>query len=458
MTASTAATRPRPRWAAAAVLVIGLTGCGTAVPDAAPGPGATGLFDSSQVHTVDVQVDEADVAAMISEYRTSGEKTWIPGTVTIDGTELSDVGLRLKGNSSLRMTSSDADPATLPWLVRLDKYVDGQSYGEVRSFVVRSNVTGTAVNEAVALELIELAGLAGQQATPVRLTVNDGAPTLRLVIENPDEVWEASVFDSVGALYKSEAEGDWSYRGADPASYTDVFDQETGEDDLTPLIEFLDFVNNADDATFAAEIADNLDVESFSRYLAVQELVGNFDDISGPGNNSYLRYDAETGTFTVVSWDQNLSFGAMNEMVPGGAGGGVADGAQVPPGGAPDAGGLGQRPGAGELPSTPDGRTVEPPGGMGDLGDLPGGMGDLGDLPGGMGGMGGNILEERFRAVPELAALYDKAVADLTAELIDSGAAAEVLATWVAVLTEHAGDLVDTATIEHDAAAVATYL
>ncbi len=159
------------------------------------------------MHTVSVQVDEADVVAMISEYRTSGEKTWIPGTVTIDGTELSDVGLRLKGNSSLRMTSSDADPATLPWLVRLDKYVDGQSYGEVRSFVVRSNVTGTAVNEAVALELIELAGLASQQATPVRLTVNDGAPTLRLVIENPDEVWEASVFDSAGALYKSEAEG-----------------------------------------------------------------------------------------------------------------------------------------------------------------------------------------------------------------------------------------------------------
>ncbi len=230
-----------------------------------------------------------------------------------------------------------------------------------------------------------------------------------------------------------------------------MFDQETGEDDLTPLIEFLDFVNNADDATFAAEIADHLDVESFSRYLAVQELVGNFDDISGPGNNSYLRYDAETGTFTVVSWDQNLSFGAMNEMVPGGAGGRVADGAQAPPGGAPGAGGLGQRPSAGELPSAPDGRTAEPPGGMGDLGDLPGGMG-------GMGGMGGNILEERFRAVPELAALYDEAVADLTAELIDSGVAADVLATWVTVLTEHADDLVDTATIEQDAAAVATYL
>jgi len=282
------------------------------------------------VHTLDVQVDEADVAAMISEYETSGEKTWIPGTVTIDGTELSDVGLRLKGNSSLSTLDADADPATLPWLVRLDKYVDGQSYRDITSFVVRSNITTTAVNEAVALELIELAGLASQQATSVRLTVNDGTARLRLVIENPDEDWASSVFDSPGLLYKSEARGDWSYRGDDPASYTDVFDQQAGEDDLTPLIELLDFVNNADDATFAAELADRVDVEAFARYLAVQELVGNFDTISGPGNNSYLWYDAETEVFTVVSWDQNLSFGIT--PMAGGMGGGPGVGGSLPDG------------------------------------------------------------------------------------------------------------------------------
>src|SRR5665648_816734 len=368
---------------------------------------------------------------MISEYETSGEKTWIPGTVTIDGTELSDVGLRLKGNSSLSTLDADADPATLPWLVRLDKYVDGQSYRDITSFVVRSNITTTAVNEAVALELIELAGLASQQATSVRLTVNDGTARLRLVIENPDEDWASSVFVSTRLLYKSEARGDSSYRGDDPASYTDVCDQQAGEDDLTPLIELLDFVNNADDATFAAELADRVDVEAFARYLAVQELVSNFDTISGPGNNSYLWYDAETEVFTVVSWDQNLSFG----ITP------MADGMDP-----------------GNPPAMPEGFDPDnPPEGF-DPDNPPEGF-DPGDLPaGGMGGMGSNILEERFRATPELAALYDEAVADLTAELIDSGAAAEVLATWVTVLTEHAGDLVDTATIEQDAAAVAAYL
>jgi spore coat protein CotH len=340
MTTLTAAAAPRPRRVRAilpTVLVLALAACTTPEAPVEAADVAVedkSLFDSTQVHTVDIAVDEAEVAAMIEEYEASGEKMWITCTVTIDGTTLEDVGLRLKGNSSLRTMSLDSSPSTLPWLVRLDKYVDGQSYGEVTSFVVRSNSTRTGLNEAVALELIELAGLASQQATSVALSVNSADPTLRVVIENPDEAWEESAFDSPGVLYKSEAQGDWSYRGEDPQSYVDAFDQETGEEDLTPLIEFLDFVNNSDDATFAAELAEHLDVNEFARYLAIQELVDNFDDISGPGNNSYLRYDSETGLFTVVPWDQNLSFGQTPAMGggPGGAGdpgnGGGAQGDQ----------------------------------------------------------------------------------------------------------------------------------
>ena len=41
----------------------------------------------------------------------------------------------------------------------------------------------------------------------------------------------------------------------------------------------------------------------------MMDLLDNFDDIDGPGNNSYLWYDAASGQFTVVPWDMNLAFG-----------------------------------------------------------------------------------------------------------------------------------------------------
>src|SRR5690606_30074372 len=116
-------------------------------------------------------------------------------------------------------------------------------------------------------------------------------------------------------------------------------------------IEFLDFINNSTDEEFAEQLSDYLDVDSFAGYLAVQDLVANTDDIDGPGNNSYLHYDPDTGLMTVVAWDQNLSYGGF------GGGGGFA------PGGGGDMGRQG-----GGMPEMPEGREFP------DGAELPDGM------------------------------------------------------------------------------------
>jgi spore coat protein CotH len=401
----------------------------TAAQDVAEG---TGVWDASTVHEISVDVDEDAVAAMIDTYQDSGEKEWIEATVTIDGETYERAGLRLKGNSSLRGVTDDADPTDLPWLIRLDEFVDDQSVDGWSDFIVRSNGSQTALNEAVALDLLAEAGLASEHAIPSSFSVNGADARLRLVVQNLDEEWEAENFSTDGLLYKAEAGGDWSYRGDDPDSYTDVFDQETGDDDLTPLIDFLQFVNESSDEDFAAELPERLDVESFARYLAFEDLVGNFDDIDGPGNNAYLRWDAESGGFTVVAWDHNLAFGGS----PGGMGGGMGGG----PGGG-FGGSRGERPEG--MPEMPDGERPE---------GMPGGMPE-GGPGGGMPG-GSNVLVERFTAVDEWAALVEQAGADLTEQLVDSGYAEEVLDRWAGVLTAQAGDLVDATTVQEEADAI----
>ncbi|MEM9712080.1 MAG: CotH kinase family protein [Actinomycetota bacterium] len=377
------------------------------------------LFDSSVVHDIEIELDEEDYAQMIETYETTGEKDWISVTVTIDGTTIEDAGLRLKGNSSLfGLTTETADaPEELPWLVQLDEFVDDQSYQGYTDLVIRSNSTETAMNEAVAVELLGVAGLATQEAIATTLTVNGGETELRLAMEHPDEIWAEDEFgDDDGLLYKADSEGDYSYRGDDPDAYDDVFDQKAGDDDLEPLIEFLDFVNNADDATFAAELGDHLDVDDFATYLAFQELIGNFDDIDGPGNNSYLYLDPDTDRFTVVNWDLNLAFDTANV---GGGGPGL---------GGPGVGG----------PGGDAGRGGPPVGG-----------------PGGPGGaFGGNVLSERFLADDDFAALYEEALVELRAAMYDSGAANDIVTTWTEVLTDQASELVDVSTIEAEAAAI----
>ena len=395
---------------------VSTTGVSSAARTVADG---TGVWDATALHDISIQVDESVVATMIDTYLETDEKEWIEATVTIDGEVYEQVGLRLKGNSSLRGVSATHDPTELPWLIRLDKFVDGQEVDGSSELIVRSSTSETALNEAVALDLLAEAGLASEHAIATSFTVNGSDARLRLVVQNLDEAWEEENFSTAGVLYKAEAGGDWSYRGEDPELYTDVFDQETGDDDLTPLIDFLDFLNTSTDEEFAAGLAERLDVQSFARYLAFEELVDNVDDIDGPGNNSYLRRDAESGGFTVVAWDHNLAFGATN----GGGGGPGGGGAQRPEGAPPVDG-------------------VRPEGGPG------GGAG------GGDGRGGDNVLVERFTAVAEWADLVDQAKADLTAELVDSGYAEEVLDQWSAVLTDQASDLVDADTVQQEAGAI----
>ncbi|MBX3314065.1 MAG: CotH kinase family protein [Actinobacteria bacterium] len=364
------------------------------------------LFDETGVHTIEVTFDEDDYAQLIDDYETTGDKTWIESTVTIDGTTYERVGLRLKGNSSLRSVDDTSAPEDLPWLIDLDEFVDGQDHDGVDELVVRANKSATALNEAVALDLLEAAGLASQQAVSARFSVNGSDEVLRLVIEHPDGSWVDDWFGTDGSLYKAESSGDYSYRGDDAASYEDVFDLEAGDDEsLTYLTDFLAFVDESDDETFAAELDQHLDVDGFATYLAMMELLGNSDDIDGPGNNSYLYHDPETGLMSVVPWDMNLALG----VGMGGGGGG--------------------------------------------------GRGGGGGVGGGRGfGGGANVLVERFLEVDEFSAAYDDALTELRYELVDSGLADDLLAERVAILQAQASDLVPSDTVIAEADAVAQAL
>ncbi len=425
----------------------------------------SGLLDSSLIHEISVSYEQEDYAGMAAAYEESGEKEWIEATVIIDGAIYDNVGLRLKGNSSLmnlrraagastvpafgdtsatgtstagagaatttttRVAARDGwrerqgfggpggdasfdDPAGLPWLIDLDRNVDGQNHQGVVELCVRSNTTETALNEAVALDLLEIAGLESEQAIAVRFSVNGSDPHLRLVVENLDDVWMAREFDVKGALYKAESTGDYSYRGEDPDSYEEVFDQEAGKTnaDLTPLIGFLDFINNSDDATFDAELPNRLDIEAFATYLAFEDLIANADDIDGMGNNSYLYYDPIVEKFKVVAWDHNLAFGMM-----GGMGGGdrpttqsgqTQSAGQAPEGTEPP-GGI-ARPGLStdRLPDVPAPDTAAPDAAAPDAAIPDAGAPARGGVQ--LGRARSNILVERFKANPEWQQLYEE--------------------------------------------------
>jgi spore coat protein CotH len=517
-------TRRRRRWrrnwipvtaltATVAVLVVGfgehrvraVTSAPTSVRP--PGEGDHGVAGtvelfSEGVHEIELEFDQDDYDRMIETFQDDGTKEYLDATITIDGTTIEHVGIRLKGNSSLAGIggglgmggggfpggeapegveipegggppegfelpegmelpegfeppagneapqggpgqgggrpgggagafggAADVEkPETLPWLVKFDEFVDGQSYEGHEELAIRSSSTETAINEAVALELVGLSGQPTQESFHSAVSVNGGDQDLRLVVEVPDSVWAADNFDGTGTLYKALSTGSWDYRGEDPLDYSDSFSIESRkkEADLQPVIDLLRFLETSSDEEFARHLDEWVDVEDFATYLALQDVLANFDDISGPGNNLYLWYDLESGRFQVLTWDLNLALSGAAFGPPGGAAAPTDTGA------------------------TQEGGQQTPPEGQPSQEDPP---------QGGLGMMGGrNVLAERFMADETFSRLYEERLAELQAELVDSGAAEEIVDRLEDSLLTNAGDLVASDTITSEADAIRAQL
>lgn len=390
------------------------------------------LFATDTSHEVSIAWDEADYAGMIAAYEAGGSKEWIQADITIDGTLVPDIGVRLKGNSTLRSLSGDANgargggaavpsgissdvPESLPLLIDFDKYVDDQAYDGLTQLSLRPG--SPLLNEALALALTAASGQATQRYAYTTYSVNGSATQTRLLVENPDEAYADSLFDTAGVLYKSDAESSFTYQGDDLATYEEQFKQLNAEDtaDLQPVVDFLKWLAEADDEQFDAELANWVDVESFARYTATMNLLVNGDDMAGPGQNYYLWYDLETQKISVISWDLNLAMtgnatASPDEEVSIGGGGG---GMQRPQAGSDDAG----APPAGAHPAAEAGVEAGTDTGAG-----------------GAGGRGGNELKERFLASEAFQPVYDAAYADLYEELYGSGTAAGLLDQIAAVV------------------------
>ena len=432
-----------------AVGTVALTGCASlqavgsqGTSSASAGGVTNGYLAADSLHLVEITVDQSAYQEMITAYTSNQTKNWIEATVTVDGVAHEKAGLKLKGNSSLQGVSADTAPQQLPWLVRFDKFVDGANHEGMTRMVIRAGATTSALNEAVALDLLATTGLASEKAAHISLSINGSDPVLRLTCQDLDESWVGQNFDVAGLLYKAESTGDYTYRGTDESAYKDVFDQETGEANLTPLIEFLQFINESSDADFQSGLAQRVDVDKMVTYLAFEDVIDNFDDITGPGNNSFLWWAEQANQMTVVAWDHNCAFGLKPGAGQQGQGGGQ------PPGGGGQPSGGGSAPSNGQVP------TGQPPGGAGgqqppDVGRQPG--------DGGGGGTRANALVDRFNSLMDGETKVSAERDRLKQELYTSGVAQTILDARAKVLTDQAGSLIERSAVEADKQTIAAY-
>ncbi|WP_394796434.1 CotH kinase family protein [Armatimonas sp.] len=284
--------------------------------------GAT-FFVPTQVHTIQLALTQEQWDSMTPSRGQPGapgsmgmEFPEIKSSVTVDGKDYV-VGLRFKGNSSYMSSSRGLKR---PFKIDFNQYVKAQSHQGVTKLNLNNNFSDrTQIRETLAYEIFRRMGLPSPRTSlaKVSLTLAGEEKSLGLytLAQQVDSNFLKEYFGTGdGMLLKPEgARGGITYLGDDWARYEKGYDPKgkPTTQEKARLIAFAKLVHQSDEATFQKEIGNFLDTEGFAKFLAATAVTSNGDNMFAMGHNFYLWLNPKTNKFVYLPWDLNMAFGGF---------------------------------------------------------------------------------------------------------------------------------------------------
>lgn len=159
------------------------------------------LFDNTQVHTVDIVMDNWDD---FIEHATSEE--YYAANVVIDGEAYKNVGIRAKGNTSLS-TVSALGSERYSFKIEFDHYDDTVSYHGLDKLSLNNLIQdSTMMKDYLTYTMMNQSGVASSLCSYVYITVNGNDWGLYLAVEGVEEAFlERNYGSDYGELYKPDS-------------------------------------------------------------------------------------------------------------------------------------------------------------------------------------------------------------------------------------------------------------
>lgn len=248
------------------------------------------------------ELDFIDNAALI----------WIPADLEADGQVWRNVGIRLKGNGSLRDAWS-RKLATLPFRISMDKFEDSlptiknqRFHGFKKLSLYNSSQDASNIREAVAGEIFRAANLPVAMSVPIRFQLVHGNVAQDLgpysMVEVPDDPLLNRAFgNDSGNLYKPHSALD-TFRQAE------FFDDDLTTDysDVKALVQAInDPIRLSSPAAWRSQLERSIDMRGWIKWLAVSHAIGHWDAYGVAPHNYYLFNDR--GILRWITYDMGWS-------------------------------------------------------------------------------------------------------------------------------------------------------
>ncbi len=286
------------------------------------------VFAQGEVLRLDITISSSDWSSMFSDlssnYRyinsSSSDYTpmWAPCTVSYDGTDWYQVGVRFKGNSSLSQTYSSGNQK-LSMKLDFDQYEDdypalkNQRFYGFKQLNLNNNYEDESLmREKVGADLFRKFGMVAAQTAFCALYIDTGSGAtyygLYTIVEEVDDtVIKTQFSDGSGNLYKPDG---------DAASFklgtydTSEFYPKTNTStcDYSDVRSLYDALHSSNRVTWQSDLESVFNVDIFLRWLAVNCTIQNWDTYGVMTHNYYLYNNPSDGLLTWIPWDNNEAF------------------------------------------------------------------------------------------------------------------------------------------------------
>jgi len=225
---------------------------------------------------------------------TEDNPDYVAATIEFDGDVWTHVGVRFKGNSTLRRGWNSGSPE-LPFKLDFDEFEDEYP-------------------APLAYSIMQDTGLIAPETAWYELFVDNGeGPTsfgLYTFIEVVDDsVIQTALGDDDGNIYEGDGRGT-SLADGTFDQIPDSFQKENnnGADysDIEALYNALHADTRLSDSEqWRSDLEAVFDVDTFLHWLAVNSVMVNWDTYGQAPHNFYLYHDPETDKLTWIGWDYN---------------------------------------------------------------------------------------------------------------------------------------------------------
>ncbi len=252
---------------------------------------------------------------------------WVTATIAFEGDIWEYVGIRFKGNSSLRSAWSSGN-LKIPFKLDFDQFeddypeIDDQRFYGFKQLSLASNFNDDSyLREKVTADIFREFGVPSAQTAFYEVYVDYGEGPMYFGLYTMVEMVEDTVIEEQfasddGNLYKPEGTGATFTEG----SFNEQsFDKETNQEeadysDILSLFEVLHAESRlSDPEAWRASLEAVFDVDVFLRWLAVNTVVQNWDTYGVMNHNYFLYTDPESGLITWIPWDNNHALNGTSQ-------------------------------------------------------------------------------------------------------------------------------------------------